>query len=175
AEAYAEGEPRSVWLQLDFGQSGYDDWTLDCYVHTPHDACGLGAIWSYSDTDGTAVNEITFTAGDSGFNDTIVLCSQWEAQSGSFSLRLSGVPGTYGRSNNFYFAIQGTLIYDDDGFSLALDTTPQLRLGITGAADCSIAQAEFINLDEWDRDTLVHFERALLKLYASIYSYPSIL
>ena len=164
---YLSGDSFNFGLTLDFGHTVHDDWSLICNISTPQAFFECRAIWAFSVEDGTAENMLTLIAGDGYTADTYKFRSLWEQASGVFAISVRD------SSNSVNINLRGTLICNAHVFTLALDTSPELRVQFDGRVDDSyILPIEFINLDRWDSDTLDLFSRAVSELYASIYSYP---
>ena len=165
SELMFDGKPQEFEITLDFGQSVNDDWTFDCNIH----GVGYVAVWSFNGLTGVPENNLTITGYSNGSNKTLTLRTRWNPDTGYFAVSLGGTADG--------FSMQGTLLtYGGNGFTLALDTAPELSLQLDGRVDGGhIVPPDFINLDKWDGDTLKLFRRSVSELYAGIYSYPATL
>ena len=157
-----DGKPQSLGLSLNFGYSINDEWTLEWF----NEGHSLRAVWLYNGLVNVPENKLTLLISSNGVDKALVLSSRWNPDTGSFYLSVSD------RINMYDVALSGTLFCDDNSFTLALDTAPELSLQLAGKANSDYtAQQEFINLDKWSRDTLELLSRAFKELYNSIYSY----
>ena len=160
-----EGSPLDIRLTFNFGHRVYDNWELDCYVKSETESFRFNAVWAFSIMDNVPVNELTLTVDDGYSREVFTVRSRWEQSSGDFSLSLRD------STDRVNVNLRGNLKCSTDSFDLALDTTPELTLQISGRTNCSIAQPDFINLDLWTQDTLMLFVSAVDEFVNGIYSY----
>lgn len=155
-------------FSFDFGLDINDDWSFNCVLQTSGIYREYSVVWAFEDSGGTAESMITLTAGDRYLEESVTLQSSLKKDTGVFLVAL------YDDSGSAVFKLKGSLSYDNNGFSLKLDTTPQLQFELSGKTSALIETVEYINLDEWDMNTLILFERAVYQLYESIYMYPAV-
>ena len=151
-------------IVYDFGEDSHDRWTITASAGT-----GFGDMesvilnWDFSERSNRYEHVITITSGSPWrANDTVRLVSDWNPESGFFTL--SAGDGFFNESFSGLFTLE-----DDGGFRLRFDDMTMgfgdsLGIEVRTSPDVDIASIDFININDWTMDMIQNLQRNIFDM-----------
>ena len=153
-----DGDSISFRADINFGASATDTWTIDASVTDRWGTNDFRGSWDMRTIGGVHEHTLSGTAGQ----NTIYLRSDWNPNSGAFSLRYTetGSWGTHsGDLLDGNFTVNGNDFRLRFNFDNDWDTVVNIEIDTSQRSEAG-SNVNFVNIDRWDQAFLDRWEDA---------------